>query len=242
MEQQLDQLLLLGVIAGVIALAIYLRRWRGGGFAHGTARWADENFLRKRGMLDGRGLPLARTLKGLLISLPDSIRTHVLLVGPTGAGKGVSIIIPWLLSYISGSLICFDPKGDLYATTRWFRRKLGKVIRLAPFSGGADTLNPLDLILPGPLLVDQARALAEAIVVRTGMENDPHWNDKAVQVITAILVFVLLQFEGEERSLKSVQDIASDPELVAAAGYALRERGGVPGRLGSQLKTLFGEE
>jgi len=71
------------------------------------------------------------------------------------------------------------------------------------------------------------------------MEHDPHWNDKAVLVITAVLVLVLLRFDGDERNLNTVQDIASDPELVEGAAERLREMGGIPGRLGAQLKCLF---
>ena len=76
-------------------------------------------------------------------------------------------------------------------------------------------------------------------MVREGTEPDPYWNAKAVQIITAILVLVLLRMTGEERSLNSVQDIASDPMMLAAAADRLREMGGVPERLGNQIKMLF---
>jgi type IV secretion system protein VirD4 len=141
-------------------------------------------------------------------------------------------------------VVCFDTKGDLYATCGKRRAAMGqRVIRLAPFNVGADRLNPLDMIpANSPMLVDHARAMAEALVVRQGTEHDPHWNDKAAFVICALLVLVLMRFEGEERSLNSVQEIASDPELLAAAADKLREIGGIPARLGNQLKALFDKE
>ena len=52
-------------------------------------------------------------------------------------------------------------------------------------------------------------------------------------------MLVLLRMTGEERSLNSVQDIASDPMMLAAAADRLREMGGVPERLGNQIKMLF---
>ena len=123
------------------------------------------------------------------------------------------------------------------------RREGKRIIRLAPFNNGTDTFNPLDTIRKdSPTLVDSARAVAEALVVRQGSEPDPHWNDKAVQVITALLVLVLMRFEGEDRSLNSVQEIASDPKMLAAAADKLREMGGIPARLGNQLKALFDKE
>ena len=193
-------------------------------------------------MLGKQGLILARTLSGALIRMPRYC--HVLLIGGTGSGKGVGIIIPNLLDYVRGSVIVFDTKGDLYENTAGWRhsRKKQHVIRLDPFGSNDDTWNPLDTIPDGPLLIDSARAMADALVVREGTEHDPHWNDKAVQVITAILVLVLRRFTGPDRSLNSVQDIASDPGLLATACHELHKMGGLAARIGLQLKTLFDKQ
>lgn len=234
-----DQIIALLVIVGLVALVCYRRRWRGSGTAYGTAAWMTDKALSAAGMLAGYGLILGRTFKGALIRLPEYC--HILLCGGTGSGKGVSIIIPNLLTYFRGSVVCFDTKGDLFATTAKRRAAKGqRIIRLAPFNGGTDALNPLDAIpSDSPGLVDSARAMAEALVVRQGTESDPHWNDKSVQVICAVLVLVLMRFKGEDRNLNSVQEIVSDPEMLKAAVKMLQEIGGIPARLGNQLKTLF---
>ena len=52
-----------------------------------------------------------------------------------------------------------------------------------------------------------------------------------------LLVLILMRFEGEDRSLNSVQEIASDPKMLAAAAEKLCEMGGIPARLGNQLKS-----
>ena len=240
MNNQGEQLVVLLVLIAGAALLCYRPAWRASQTAFGTARWATDRMLRAAGMLGSQGLILGRTFGGRLIRLPHYC--HILLVGATGAGKGVSVIIPQLLTY-TGSLMCFDAKGDLAEATATRRARMGRVIRLAPFNGGTDTLSPLDAIPPdSPTLVDQARAMAEALVVRQGTELDPHWNDKAVQVICAVLVLVLLRFQGEERSLNTVQEIVSDEKLLAASADKLREVGGIPARLGSQLGTLFAKE
>ncbi len=192
-------------------------------------------------ILAGNGLVLGRTFAGALIRLPDYC--HVLCCGGTGSGKGVSIILPNLLTYradrlsVSTQKVIYTrlPQSD---APRWERR----IIRLAPFNGGKDAFNPLDTIPCDALMVDSARAMAEALVVRQGTESDPHWNDKSVQVICAVLVLVLLMFKDEDRSLNSVQEIVSDPEMLRAAANKLQELGGIPGRLGNQLKTLFDKE
>jgi type IV secretion system protein VirD4 len=237
-----QQGLLFIIVAVLVIAALARRRWRPSATAFGTACWASEKALRVAGMLGKHGLVLGRTMKGKMIRVPSYC--HTLLVGATGAGKGVSVIIPNLLAYFRGSVICFDIKGDLYSTCGKRRGGWGKrIIRLAPFNNGKATFNPLDTIRKeSPILVDSARAIAEALVVRTGSENDPHWNDKAVQVIGALLVLILMRFEGEDRSLNSVQEIASDPKILAAAADKLREMGGIPARLGNQIMGLFDKE
>jgi type IV secretion system protein VirD4 len=236
-EGQIFALIVIATIVTVFVLS--RRRWRGSGTAYGTANWMTDKMLDAAGMLAGDGLIVGRTFKGALIRLADYC--HVLLCGTPGSGKGVSIIIPNLLSYFRGSIVAFDTKGDLYETTAKHRAAKGqRIIRLAPFAGGTDALNPLDAIpSDSPMLVDSARALAESLVVRQGTENDPHWNDKAVQVICAALVLVLLKFKKEDRTLSSVQAIVSDPDLLKGASGMLQGMGGIPGRLGTQLKSLF---
>lgn len=238
-----DQLVVLVFFGALVFLvALGRRRWQPSATAFGTASWSSEQVLKTTRMLGNAGLVLGRTGSGKLIRAADYC--HVLLVGATGAGKGVSIIIPNMLSYYRGSVVCFDTKGDLFATCGERRSAKGeRIIRLAPFNGGEDCCNPLDTIArDSPTLIDSARAMAEALVVRQGSEPDPHWNDKTVMVICALLVLILMRFEGEERSLNSVQEIASEPRLLAAAAEKLREIGGIPARLGNQLKVLFDNE
>ena len=87
-----DQIIALLVIAAVLVLVFYRRRWRGSGAAFGTASRMSDKALRAAGMLADRGLILGRTFKGALIRLPDYC--HLLLCGTPGSGKWVSIIIP----------------------------------------------------------------------------------------------------------------------------------------------------
>ena len=225
--------------AVVFAVVAYWCRRRIRLTAFGIAEWASDKLLRAWGMLGRQGLVLGRTLGGAMIRLPRYC--HVLLIGGSGSGKGIGIIITNLLTYLRGSLVVFDPKSDLFFTTAKRRQRAGqRIYRFAPFNEGGCGWNMLDTIAAdSPLLIDSARAMAEALVVREGTESDPYWNAKAVQIITAILVLVLLRLTGEERSLNSVASIASDPAMLAAAADRLREIGGVASRLGNTIKMLF---
>src|ERR1035438_7703662 len=110
-----EQVVVIFCVAMFVAVLYYLRQRRFVGTAFGTATWMSEVVLRAAGMLAGNGLILGRTFSGALIRLPQFC--HVLLIGGTGSGKGVSIILPNLLTYRRGSLVCFDTKGDLYETS-----------------------------------------------------------------------------------------------------------------------------
>src|SRR5262249_4374287 len=80
------------------------------------------------------------------------------------------------------------------------------------------------------------------LVVRQESETDPHWNDKAIQLIRAVLVYVLLKSDTEDRNLSTVQEIISDSGLLKGAVRKLQEIDGIPARLGNQVKTLFGKD
>jgi type IV secretion system protein VirD4 len=239
-QAQISEAIALGFIALLVLAAKFGRRpLRLSATACGTAHWMNKAMLRFYGMLGREGLVLARTNDGALIRVKDYV--HTLLIAGTGAGKGVGIVIPNLLTYYKGSIVCFDPKGDLFATTAERRRKRGqRIVRLGPCVPNSDKLNPLDLIpRDSPTAVDDARSCAESLVVTTGAEPDRHWNDKAVQILTCLISLILLTFADEERSLNSVQDIASDPMMMLAASAQLIALGGIPERMGNQIKALF---
>lgn len=269
-------------LAGLLVLACRTPAWRGGGWAHGTARIADREDLDAAGMLGEEGLLLGevpaerqplreavsdlfrlpwarseqacrrflaaltgRPVGGPLLRL--ATYQNVLVTAPTGAGKGVSLCIPWLLEYTSGSCVVIDLKGELYQKTAASRRdQLGqRVVRLDPFQvcgAGGDTFNPLDLIPDGPEVIDAARGLAAALVVRTGMEQDEHWQDSAENLLAALLAFVLTRFQHGERNLASVREVLTDPALFAKASELMTAAGGPLRRLAGMLAALEGKE
>ena len=235
-ENPIPFLMFVGLV--IVLVILRFRKKNVASDAYGTAAFCTEAVLRSCGMLWEKGLVLGRTVAGKLIRIRTYV--HILLVGGSGSGKGVSIIIPNLLDYSLGGLVVFDTKNTLHKLALKYKKVKGKMIHFAPFDDGEDFFNPLDTIpAESPLLVDSAKAMAEALVVRQGTEPDAHWNERAVQTITAILVFVLYRLTGAERTLNSVQEIASDHVLISAVADKLKAMGGIPARLGSQLKSLF---
>lgn len=135
---------------------------------------------------------------------------HIAVFAPTGVGKGVSLVVPHLLE-CPDSCVVIDPKGENAKLTADARRAMGhKVVILDPFkvvTDKPDTFNPLSMIDPdSPLALDDCKAMAKETVVRTGMENDPHWPDRAEEMIAA-LTGSLFTLPAEYRSLQSLRDL-----------------------------------
>jgi type IV secretion system protein VirD4 len=161
-----------------------------------------------------------------LVRLRKSI--HGMICAPPGAGKGVGFVIPNLLSHI-GSVVAIDPKGELFTTTSRARRKcLGnRIIRLDPLGvcgpGGA-AFNPLMHIDPAsPLLGEQVKAIAEALVVRTGQEHDDHWNASGETGIAGATLYVITYAAPEDRNLNAVADLLTDSDAFAGMVAMMRD-------------------
>jgi type IV secretion system protein VirD4 len=236
-EQAQVWLVILAVI-GIIVSIYRRKRWRPSGNAHGTASWCTETDMRAAAMFGLVGLILGRTARGdKVIRLPRYC--HLSVFAPTGAGKGVSFVLSTLLSY-RGSIFCFDPKGENYRLTFKHRQSMGqRVIRIDPFNvcgPGGDSFNPLAEIAPDdPQLIDSARALAEAMVIRQPDERDPFWANSAVNLLTAMIVVTLLAMKESDRNLSTVRELLTDPDLFKESIARLRALGGVPARLGGML-------
>src|SRR6185437_1810443 len=185
--------------------------------------------------------------QGRLVRLPQAV--HTMVVAPTGVGKGVSCIIPFLLT-CEESCVVIDFKGELASITAAVRRRLGqKIVILDPYKvvkqkRQADTFNPLDFIAPNDQALDDCRDLAEALVIRTGEEKDPHWNDSAEAVIAAVIAVVVMYGQKDKgtRSLQAVRDILAHPQKFEISKKLMLEHGGMLARWGGQLDHLRGDE
>ncbi len=94
--------------------------------SHGSARFFDDfdRLLTPKGLLIGRaGASLPPDYAGRILSNPDP--RHMVTVAANGAGKGVSAIVPNLLTY-EGSMLAIDPKGELAAITGRRREARGQ--------------------------------------------------------------------------------------------------------------------
>lgn len=143
---------------------------------------------------------------------------HQLIVGGTGGGKFTSAIAPLLLgsSLEETTVVVIDPKGEIARLAGpFFQEPFAdhpSVFLLDPWdlceTGATSSLNVLEGIKPDvPSYVDDARALADAMVIPSGAENT-HWDNAARNFLTGILLYVALAPEEEgQRNLIRVRDI-----------------------------------
>lgn len=115
----------------------------------GNAKLATERDIKKAGLFASKGIFLGK-FGGKYLFFDRGL--HVMLTAPTGSGKGVSIVIPNLLSW-GGSCVTLDMKLENWHLTSGFRHRYGQACYLfAP--GAADyrthRFNPLAYINDDP--------------------------------------------------------------------------------------------
>jgi len=148
----------------------------------------------------------------------------LLTIAPTGAGKGVSAIIPTALTN-TDPMIIIDPKGEAYQITASARKRMGhKVVLIDPFDycgeGASDGLNPLDLINPeSPTAVDDALSLANALV-QTKSVSDPFWDQRAQQLYSGIILWIAAYAPKPQRHLGTLRKILNTNDKARATVLA----------------------
>ncbi len=233
----------LGIAAAGVVLAYDLYfRWRLPSHAtkdaHGSAHWAGRRELKQAGLLAKSGLYIGRLGRQPLRLATDR---HIITFAPTRSGKGVSSILPNVLTY-PGSMVIIDPKGETTAIAWRRRRDMGQRVHVVdPF--GLTGLpvaryNPLALLDPhSRRLSDDAKTLAYALVPEVA--EGAHWQTEARALVEGLILHVISAEEPELRTLGEVrrllaqapgpfqQTLANMAASQAAGGLVARAANGI---------------
>lgn len=223
-------------VAFAFALAGIALLWRPQLSLHGTARWAEPGELRRAGLLARRLEEVRGPIWGKLGSpksrapyLSSEKIVHSLVAAPTGAGKGVGVVIPTLLTY-PGSTVVLDVKGENYEKTAGRRHALGdRVFKFVPYAKDrrSHRYNPFDEVAVAPerRRFSEALRLANSLVEAKGKGTES-WVDGAREIFAATAVV------AHERDTPTI-----------AAVYDLLTEAGAPGQLleGLAASTQSGE-
>ncbi len=177
------------------------------------ARFMDPNdVLRSRALTydpkDPGGKILFGEIDEQLVGIDDN--RHIMTVAGNRAGKSVTLIGN-LLNY-RGSAMVNDCKGELAERTAIERAALGQAVYvLDPFHivrGAAAQFraryNPMKrLTLENPYIIEDALQITDGLIVSSGSESDPHWNESAGQFIMGVILLVSLspQIAEPDRNL-----------------------------------------
>ncbi len=139
---------------------------------------------------------------------------HLMTIAPTGAGKGVGVIVPNLLTY-PGSVIAVDIKGELTQVTARRRREMGQqVVVLDPFGlvsdeeNPSDGLNPFDLFkLPNADPESDAEMLACQFAVDHSFSTDRYWDDTGKGLTAGLIAHLATGGDEAERNPSALRKL-----------------------------------
>ena len=169
------------------------------------ARWLTPAEMTGKQWQHEGGLLLGRRA-GRVIGWNDD--RHVMTIAGSRAGKGVSLIIPNLLSY-EGSALVIDPKGENARITAGRRKALGQDVHvLDPFgaSGVASaSFNPLaELDLASDDFAEDAGMFADALITHPD-HGEKHWTESAQALLRALILVTLADPDPARRNLVTVR-------------------------------------
>jgi type IV secretion system protein VirD4 len=172
------------------------------GTAHGEAAWARLRDLKRDGFFGKQGILLGR-INGKLLRLRSD--KHIMTLAPNRAGKGVSSIIPNLLTW-PGSVLVIDPKGENAVVTARRRRAMGQQVHVLDPWGitGLDEacFNPLLALSPdSPDLVEDTTLLADGLVLPATKADDEFWNGEARALLAGLIMHIVTTELPEHRHL-----------------------------------------
>jgi type IV secretion system protein VirD4 len=190
----------------------------------GSSHWAIPEEIEKTGLLSTNprdpGIYIGEWTDprtGKRRWLRDTKDTHVMLLAPTRSGKGVSIIIPTLLTW-TGSLVANDPKGELYEICARARMAMGQyTLKHDPVctDGSGARFNPIDEIRKGTVYdTKDAMQLALFLVdpLGQGLEtggNDDHWRYVAWDFLTGAILHIVYSPNIRDRTLHGLDAFIS---------------------------------
>jgi type IV secretion system protein VirD4 len=210
--------LLRGLIAAAVVLAlggvltvvrVALRK----PMPFGDARFATILDAERKGLTGKNGLALG-WLNGALLHSDDP--SHVLVVGPTRSGKGVSFVIPNGFLW-QGSSVWFDPKRENFEAFGAYRQNLGdRVFMFSPGERDSHRYNPLDFIRRDERMPTDCNVVA-SFIVPEGVGSSEIWSRAARQLLSAMIGYVVAspRYEGR-RHMRAVT-------LLTATGQDFRK-------------------
>ena len=147
---------------------------------------------------------------------------NVAVLGPPDTGKSRAYVRPNLFHAVNSemSVICTDPKGELTRDFRKYLEKKGYIVRvfnLVNFVHG-DRWNPLAEVRDD---VD-AQMMCDVIISSTSVpgrkSGDQFWERTEMNLLKALILYVVNEYPLEKRTMASVYDILASGDVKIIDG------------------------
>ena len=159
----------------------------GSSWFHGTARWASKKELRPLAVnvdqpIEQGAFILAPFSKREVVVLPREVTSgHILILGPTGAGKSRGFYLPNCRQSSQSSFVCTDPKSEAWHYTSGYHKT---VIRYAPRDPDKSAcFNWIPLCTDSYMAEQTARALIES---GQSSRTEQFWIDVETAYLSAL--------------------------------------------------------
>ena len=209
-------------LPGVLAIRLSWSKLAGAKPLHGKSAWATRREAERNGIAYSRAprgdsILLGRTggflgLGRRYIGLPGT--DHVSLYARTGAGKGVSFVVPTCLAW-EGSLVAFDIKGELHRLTAGRRADLGQdVFFFAPTApdGRSHRYNPFSAVPRGEDgCIDAIHRIMHILIPPSSKKEQAFWTDSA-RALAAASAVILAETPGEPLNMAAVLRMFTRPD------------------------------
>ena len=207
----------------------------------GYSSWAKVNDIKKDGNIkrvlasdsdsEYAGIPLISNGKELWI---DNGEYHTLVIGATGAGKTQSTILPAIqcLAKKGESLICTDPKGEIYEKTSNMLRARGYQILLLNFRDpqNGNAWNPMTLPYQMYKSGNQDKAIEllddlalNILYDESNKNSDPFWEKTSADYFSGVALGL---FEDIKRFIENPKHLCGDmsiDDLMVGHSYFMAE-------------------
>jgi type IV secretion system protein VirD4 len=116
---------------------------------------------------------------------------HIYVNGPTRSGKGISIIVPTLLSYTE-SVFVYDIKKENFEKTAGWRKKFSHVVKLEFANPESAHFNVMSYVKKGDTEISELQNIIGNLTNPGGEEQDyDYWVESAKNLILAGMLHLL---------------------------------------------------
>lgn len=186
-------------------------------------KWSEKDPY--KALKSSNGIILGRSNDELVIVPPDSSldNRNVLVVGSSGSSKGQAFVINNILNNVEETIICTDPKGELFELTSDIKRDQGyKVYQIDFFNFNRARYNPLDYVYSDM----DASKIANIISMNSAKDvKQDFFFNTAKDLLTGLIIYAKEEYsnanisktvKGLFNAIKSSEDFL--PELCERIG------------------------